>query len=52
LRERVYARIAAGTYGRCAPCGAAISPARLDALPAADTCITCASTRRHPRSSR
>jgi RNA polymerase-binding transcription factor DksA len=36
------ARIAAGTYGTCANCGAAISRARLDAQPFATACITCA----------
>lgn len=32
----------AGTYGRCVRCGVAIAPARLDALPEAATCVTCA----------
>jgi RNA polymerase-binding transcription factor DksA len=36
-------RLAAGSYGRCVSCGADISPERLDARPAAPTCITCAS---------
>jgi DnaK suppressor protein len=36
------ARVADGTYGRCSSCGADIAPERLDALPAATTCITCA----------
>ena len=36
-------RVGAGTYGVCERCGAAIGEARLDALPAARTCITCAS---------
>jgi RNA polymerase-binding transcription factor DksA len=36
------ARYDAGSYGRCTHCGAQISPERLDALPAARTCVTCA----------
>lgn len=32
----------AGTYGICAMCGQPISPARLEARPAATTCINCA----------
>jgi RNA polymerase-binding transcription factor DksA len=35
------ARIEAGTYGVCTQCGEAIEPARLDANPAAETCISC-----------
>lgn len=37
-------RVAAGTYGVCARCGAGIAAARLAARPTAATCITCAST--------
>jgi DnaK suppressor protein len=44
--DRAAARLAAGTYGRCLRCGGAIAPERLDALPAAETCIACATTRR------
>lgn len=36
-------RIAAGTYGLCTRCGTQISPARLEALPHAATCIECQS---------
>lgn len=36
-------RLDAGTYGRCATCGQPIPPARLAALPAAATCLACAS---------
>lgn len=39
-------RVAAGTYGRCTTCGNEIAPARLEALPEAALCITCASRRR------
>lgn len=35
-------RIKAGTYGICAACGERISDARLDLLPAAPLCKTCA----------
>ncbi|MCA1007346.1 TraR/DksA C4-type zinc finger protein [Rhodococcus hoagii] len=35
-------RLENGTYGVCARCGKPISEARLDALPAARTCIACA----------
>jgi RNA polymerase-binding transcription factor DksA len=35
----------AGTYGICESCGQAITPARLEAKPAARRCIDCASRR-------
>ncbi len=35
-------RIAEGTYGVCAQCGADIDPKRLKALPNATRCISCA----------
>jgi RNA polymerase-binding protein DksA len=35
-------RIAEGTYGICAQCGADIDPKRLKALPNATRCISCA----------
>lgn len=38
-------RLANGTYGRCERCGQPIAPDRLDARPAARTCIACASRR-------
>ena len=44
--EESLARIADGTYGTCDVCGAAIPVARLDALPYAKMCVTCASARR------
>lgn len=40
--DRAAARLAADTYGICARCGGPIAPDRLDALPAAETCIACA----------
>ncbi|MFO6429972.1 TraR/DksA family transcriptional regulator [Erythrobacter sp. W302b] len=36
------ARIAAGSYGACANCGAEIAVARLEAQPMATRCIKCA----------
>ncbi len=44
-------RLAEGRYGRCEACGAPIASARLEALPAARTCIDCAAAagrRRRP----
>jgi DnaK suppressor protein len=35
------ARLDAGTFGKCASCGRAISPARLRARPVTDLCIDC-----------
>src|SRR3954471_4072808 len=40
------AKIDAGTYGTCEQCGQPIGEARLEAMPAARLCITCASARR------
>ena len=39
-------RLAAGTYGTCLRCGDPIAAGRLEALPAATTCIRCADRRR------
>lgn len=44
--DRAAERIAAGTYGRCLRCGRPIPAERLDALPAAETCLECARRRR------
>ena len=44
--DRAADRIVAGTYGVCLRCGAPIPDERLDALPAAETCLECASRRR------
>ena len=41
--DAAVARLEAGTYGSCGRCGLPIGEARLEALPAARTCITCAS---------
>lgn len=43
--ERATARLDEGTYGICQRCGKPISPERLEALPAATTCIACATRR-------
>ena len=43
--DRAVDRLAAGVYGRCMRCGHAIGEARLEALPAAETCIACAQRR-------
>ena len=40
------AKLDAGTYGQCEQCGGEIGAARLEAMPAARLCITCASTKR------
>jgi len=41
--EAAISRLAHGTYGRCERCGQEISPARLEAMPAARLCIADAS---------
>ncbi|MEV1292713.1 TraR/DksA C4-type zinc finger protein [Pseudonocardia sp. NPDC049635] len=38
-------RFADGSYGVCTGCGGPIAPERLEALPAARTCISCATRR-------
>ncbi len=43
--ERATTRLDEGTYGACERCGQAIAPERLEALPAATTCITCVTRR-------
>jgi DnaK suppressor protein len=40
--DRAESRLPAGTYGRCLRCGREIPDARLEALPAAETCVACA----------
>lgn len=39
---RAIGRIEAGTFGQCVGCGDPISPARLEAIPEAERCSTCA----------
>jgi DnaK suppressor protein len=41
--EAAIDRLEKGTYGNCERCGQPISPARLEAKPAARRCIACAS---------
>ncbi|MDT4902099.1 MAG: DnaK suppressor protein [Pseudonocardiales bacterium] len=41
--EAALARVDAGTYGVCVVCGRPIGEERLQARPAADRCIACAS---------
>jgi RNA polymerase-binding transcription factor DksA len=44
--DAALAKFDAGSYGICESCGGQISEARLEAMPAARLCITCASRRR------
>lgn len=44
--EGALGKFAEGTYGTCEACGAPIAEARLEAMPAARLCISCASRRR------
>ena len=44
--EDALRKIDDGTYGVCEQCGGPIGEARLEAMPAARLCITCASARR------
>ncbi len=48
LREvdAALARMDDGSYGRCESCGGDIAEARLEAMPSAVLCMTCASNRR------
>jgi DnaK suppressor protein len=41
--EAALVKIEDGTYGQCEDCGETIAPARLEAMPSARFCITCAS---------
>ncbi|MDD7937976.1 TraR/DksA C4-type zinc finger protein [Actinomycetospora lutea] len=40
--DAALARVDAGTYGVCERCGRPIAPERLEARPAARTCVSCA----------
>ena len=44
--DRAASRLRAGIYGRCLNCGYEIPDARLEALPAAETCLNCAAKSR------
>jgi RNA polymerase-binding protein DksA len=48
--DRALARIETGEYGRCTECGQLIPEGRLQALPAAATCVGCAQARERPPS--
>ena len=39
--DAAFERLDAGTYGVCERCGRPIAPERLEARPAARTCVTC-----------
>ena len=43
--EAALVKLDSGTYGTCEGCGQPISPARLEAKPAARRCMECASRR-------
>lgn len=43
--DRAAHRLAGGTYGRCLICDEPIPDARLEALPATETCLACAGRR-------
>ncbi len=43
--DEALARLDAGTYGPCVDCGEPIPRERLDALPAAPCCVSCAEAR-------
>jgi RNA polymerase-binding transcription factor DksA len=43
--ERALTKIDDGTYGRCEECGQPIPEPRLEAMPTARRCISCASKR-------
>jgi DnaK suppressor protein len=47
--DRAAARLRAGTYGACLTCGRGIPDVRLEALPAAETCLDCADKPRRRR---
>ena len=44
--DAALARVDSATYGSCEACGRPVGAARLEALPAARTCIACASRQR------
>jgi DnaK suppressor protein len=44
--ERALAKLDEGSYGLCDECGEAIAPARLEAVPDAVLCLSCAGSQR------
>ncbi|HWC22479.1 MAG TPA: TraR/DksA C4-type zinc finger protein [Flexivirga sp.] len=47
--DEALARVESGSYGICSQCGEAIAAARLEALPATTTCISCAQSAHRAR---
>jgi DnaK suppressor protein len=47
--ERALAKVDEGTYGACDECGKHIGQERLEAIPWATVCISCAARARPPR---
>jgi RNA polymerase-binding transcription factor DksA len=43
LVEHAIEKLTAGTYGACERCGKSIAPARLEAIPYAQHCVSCQS---------
>lgn len=43
--ERAIGKLAEGTYGTCDLCGVQIPPERLEAIPSAVLCVSCARSR-------
>jgi DnaK suppressor protein len=39
--ERALERMDSGSYGKCVRCGESVGDSRLEAMPAADLCISC-----------
>jgi len=47
--DRALAKVEEGSYGRCDGCGGAIGAERLEAVPWATLCVSCASDRSRAR---
>ena len=47
--DRAASRLRTGSYGRCLDCGCEIPDVRLEALPAAETCLDCTGKPRRRR---
>lgn len=45
--ERALEKLASGTYGKCENCQNAIEPARIEAIPTARYCLSCARQLQH-----
>jgi len=44
--DRALERLEAGSYGTCQLCGMTVTPERLEARPATQTCVSCAASSR------